>query len=147
MTDVIYMFSRSNSIVLLICPCFITLTFVVTAILHLFELGKSKTRVKKETKAIPFFKKLSLKGYVDRCEHHRKLAARIRSFYIVYQFVVVVGLAVFLISSFITALAQVANCFGIVKFLTMDCPFIIFSIVNTKYNKKHGGVIWKWETE
>lgn len=141
------MFSRSGSIVLLICPCFITLTFVITAILHLFELGKSKTRVKKESNSIPVFKKLSLKGYVDRCEHHQKLAARIRSFYIAYLFVVIVGLAVFLLSSFITTLAQVANYFGIVKFLTVDSPFIIFSIFNTKHNRKHGGVIWKWDAE
>lgn len=141
------MFSRSGSIVLLICPCFITLTFVITAVLHLFELGKSKTRVKKESNAIPIVKKLSLKGYVDKCEHHQNLAFRIRSFYIVYLFVVIVGVAVFLLSYFVTTLARAANCFGIIKFLTMDSPFIIFSISNTKHDSRHGGVVWKWDAE
>lgn len=141
------MFSRSGSIVLLLCPSFITLTFIITAILHLFEIGKSKTRVKKESNSIPIFDKLSLKGYVDRCEHHRKLATRIRRFYLAYQFVLLGGLVVFLLSSRITILMQVAKYYGIVKFLTMDVLFISFSLFNTKHDRKHGGVTWKWDAE
>lgn len=141
------MFSRSSSIVLLLCPSFITLIFIVTAIFHLFELGKSKTRVKKLAKAIPVFNKLSLKGYVDRCDHHRKLAAQIRRFYLAYLYILIGGLAVFLLSTFVTTLEQIASFIGFVKFLTMDIPFIIFSIFNTKHDKKHGGVMWKWDAE
>lgn len=69
------MFSRNGSFVLLLCPSFITLTFVITAILYLFELGKSKTKIKKMSRTIPVFQKLSLKGYADNCKHYKKFAS------------------------------------------------------------------------
>lgn len=141
------MFSRSGSIVLLLCPSFITLTFIITAIRHLFELGKSKTCVKKVSRSIPIFEKLSLKGYIDRCEYHQTVAIRIRGFYLVYLFVLIVGLVFFLLSTLVTDIVQVANCFGIVKFLTMDIPFGLFSFFKTKHDLKHGGVTWKWDVE
>lgn len=142
-----YLFSRSSSIILLICPSVITLIFIVTAIVELFELGKSKTRVKKIAKAIPVSNKLSLKGYVDKCDHHQKLAVQIRRFYLVYLYILLGGLAAVLLSTFVTTLEPIANFIGFVKFLTMDIPFVIFSMINTKHDKKHGGVKWRWDVE
>lgn len=138
-------FTRNKSIVFLLFPSFITLIFIETAIFHIYKLGKSKTHVKKISKAIPKFDKLSLNGYVERCAHHRKLAIQIRRFYLAYMCILIGGCAIFILSAFISALEKVFNYIGFVKFLTMDVPFITFSIFNTKHDKKHGGVTWKWD--
>lgn len=129
------MFTKNNSIALLLSPSFITLIFIVTAVFHLYKLGKSKTRVKKLSKVIPIFDKLSLKGYVNRCDHHRKLATQIRRFYLAYVCILIGGFAIFILSAFISALEKVFDYIGFVKFLTMDVPFITFSIFNTKHDK------------
>lgn len=145
--EVICMFSRDISIVLLLCPSLFTFTFIVTAILHIFKLGKSKKRIKKESKTIPVFEKLTLKGYVDRCEHHKKIATRIRKFFGVYLLALMGGIIVCLLSFFLVFLKYIANCYGFIKFLSLDVPFVLYSIFNTKNNRKHGGVTWKWKTE
>lgn len=141
------MFSRDASIVLLLCPSLFTFTFIISATLHLFELGKSKTRIKKIAKSIPLIEKVSLKGYVDRCEYHRNVAIRIRRFYLIYLLVLVGGFMVILLSSFVASLDHIADYFGFLKFLFLDFPFILFCFLQTKHDQKHGGVTWKWETE
>jgi len=141
------MFSKNASIVLLLCPSFLSLVFIFTAVLHIFELGKSKTRIKKVSQSIPLIKKLNLKGYVDKCEYHRNVANRIRRFYLIYLLVLVVGLVVFVLSSFIAPLMKVANHFGFFKFLILDIPFIVFSVFCTKHDQRHGGVTWIWKAE
>ena len=141
------MLSRAGSAVLLLCPTLLSITFLITAILHLFELGKSKTRIKKETQSIPLIEKVSLKGYVDRCEHHKKTANLISKFYLDYLIVVIIGVTIILLSFLITSLCPIAEHFGLVKFLSLDAPFLLFCIFQTKHDRKHGGVTWKWSTK
>lgn len=141
------MFSREGSVILLLCPSIFTVIDIRIAILHLFELGKSKTRIKKITKSMPFIEKVNLKGYVERCEFHRKAAVRIRKFYLIYLLVLISGLAVMLLSLIVAPLRQIADYWGGIKFLCLDVPFTLFSMFMPEHDRKHGGVTWKWKAE
>ena len=71
------MLSRELLLCLLFGPIVFTSIFLWSAVYHLFELGKSKTRIKKEKKTISLLNKLLLIGYAERCENHNSIAKRL----------------------------------------------------------------------
>ena len=58
---------------LFLIPVF-TITILRSAVLHLFELGKSKSRCKKIVREMTIISRLMLFGYVEECDNHARTA-------------------------------------------------------------------------
>lgn len=132
----------------IICLLFLVPIFTVTilrsAVVHIFELGKSKTRNKKITKKIQIGERILLLGYVERCEHHIRQAKNLRYtywFFLIFQlFAVVFWLLSLALSSCLVILQYVL----ILRVLILDLPTLVLFFMMTKHGK-NGGVTWKWE--
>lgn len=128
---------------LFIIPIF-TATILRSAIVHIFELGKSKTHIKKATKEISLFDRMLLFGYVEHCKHYTCQARNLRYIYWLYLlfqlFSVALWLFSFLVSSWLTILQYVL----IFRALILDFPIWALFFIMTKHGK-NGGVTWKWE--
>lgn len=59
---------RLLCLLLLIFPAVFTEVYLVTAVLSLYAIGKSKTKRRKERGEIPRREKLLLIGYAKRCK-------------------------------------------------------------------------------
>ena len=115
-----------------------------SAIHHIYELGKSKTFLKKEKASLPFGKKLSLGAYVENCKHHSSIAKRL---VIVYWIQVLFHLLCVLVwaTSLCWTLARIMLPYLVLmKSVLFDLPTILFFFLMTKHGK-NGGVTWKWE--
>lgn len=132
----------------IICLLFLVPIFTVTilrsAVVHIFELGKSKTRNKKITRKIQIGERILLLGYVERCEHYIRQAKNLRYiywFFLIFQlFAVVCWLLSIALSSCLVILQYVL----ILRVLILDLPTLVLFFMMTKHGK-NGGVTWKWE--
>lgn len=138
------MLSREVLLCLLFSPVVFTNIFLWSAVYHLFELGKSKTRIKKEKKTISIIKKLLLIGYAERCEYHTSIAKRLCCIYWGYA-LITFGCIVFWILSIIIPEAEEFFLICVLaKVLLLDIPVNTYSIIMTKHNKTSGGSTWVW---
>lgn len=135
--------SREVLLCLLFCPAFFTSIFLRGAVYHLFELGKSKTRIKKEKKAMSISKKLSLAGYVEICKYHASTAKRLCYIFWVYYITIFVCIVVWILSAIIPETEEFFSICVLVKVFVLDVPVNAYSFAMTKHNKS-GGVTWVW---
>ena len=112
---------------------------------HLFELGKSKTKVKKEEKEIGLVEKILLIGYAKKCKYYITTAKRLSNIYWLYLFIVFCGAALLFISTFLPLIEPVLTIFVIAKVIVLDVPINIYSLIMTTHNKRGGGVVWRWK--
>lgn len=138
------MLSREVLLCLLFCPVVFTSIFLWSAVYHLFELGKSKTRIKKEKKTISILKKLLLIGYVERCEYHTSTAKRLCCIYWGYALITFVCIVFWILSIIIPEAEEFFSICVLVKVLVLDIPVNTYSFIMTKHNKTSGGSTWVW---
>ena len=136
---------KASLICLLFCPAFFSIGFLWTAVDHLFELGKSKTKVKKEKKEIGLVEKILLIGYAKKCKYYSTTAKRLSNIYWLYIFIVFCGATLLFISTVLPMIETVLTIFVISKVIVLDIPINIYSLIMTKHNKRGGGVVWRWE--
>ena len=132
---------------LLLCSMLFTNLWLVTAVLHLYELGKSKTRIRKESEIIPFCKKLLLIGFLEKCQYHSKLAKRLCYVYWINLICTFVCIALSVLSIITSNHEIVFGVCGLVKIILLDVPINLYAFIMTKHDKKHGGVTWRWTKE
>ena len=138
------MLNREVLLCLLFCPVFFTSIFLWSAVYHLFELGKSKTRIKKEKKTTPLIKKLLLIGYAERCEYHTTTAKRLCYIYWGYVMVTFVCVAFGILSIIIPEAERTFSICVLIKVLILDIPVNTYGFIMTKHNKTSGGSTWVW---
>ena len=136
---------KASLICLLFCPAFFSLIHLWLAVNHLFELGKSKTKVRKEKKGLVLWKKLLLIEYAKNCKYYSTTAKRLSNIYWLYIFIVFCGATLLFISTFLPMIETVLTIFVISKVIVLDIPINIYSLIMTKHNKRGGGVVWRWE--
>ena len=134
------MLSSKALITLLFCPLPFISVALWGAVYHLYALGKSKTFISKDSKSIPFFKKVLLYGYVVNCKYHVSTAKKLCLVWWAYIFVVLLCIATWLYSGKTTQFFTI--CIYI-KVFVFDLPISIYSFVKTKHHK-NGGVTWVW---
>lgn len=138
------MLSREVLLCLLFCPVVFTSIFLWSAVYHLFELGKSKTRIKKEKKTISIFKKILLIGYAERCEYHTSTARRLCYIFWGYALITFVCIVFWILSIIIPEAEEFFSICVLVKVLALDIPVNTYSFIMTKHNKSSGGSTWVW---
>jgi uncharacterized membrane protein YjfL (UPF0719 family) len=138
------MISREVLLCLLFCPVVFTSIFLWSAVYHLFELGKSKTRIKKEKKTISISKKLLLIGYAERCEYHTSTARRLCYIFWGYALITFVCIVFWILSIIIPEAEEFFSICVLVKVLVLDFPVNTYSFIMTKHNKSSGGITWVW---
>lgn len=139
------MLSREGSLCLLFCPILFTYISLWSAVHHLFELGKSKTRIKKEKKRIPITKKLLLIGYGERCEYHAITAKRLCYIYWGYILITLICTVFWLFSLMFPTVEKFFSICVLVKVLILDIPVNAYGFIMTKHDKIRGGSTWVWE--
>ena len=115
-----------------------------SAIHHIYELGKSKTFLKKEKASLPFGKKLSLGAYVENCKHHSSIAKRLVIVYWIQVLFHLLCVLVWATSLFWTLARIMLPYLVLMKSVLFDLPTILFFFLMTTHGK-NGGVTWKWE--
>lgn len=138
------MLSRDALLCLLFCPNLFTSIYLWSAVHHLFELGKSKTRIKKEKKAISIFNKLLLIGYAERCEYHTSTAKKLCYIYWGYTLITFVCIVFWILSILIPKTNEFFSICLLVKVLVLDIPVNIYGFIKTKHDKINGGSTWRW---
>lgn len=138
------MLSRDVLLCLLFCPILFTSIYLWSAVQHLFELGKSKNKIKEEKKNISIFYKLLLIGYAKKCEYHASTAKRLCYIYWGYALTIFVCIVFWLFSILFPEIEKFFSICVLVKVLMLDIPINIYGFVMTKHNKKSGGSTWVW---
>lgn len=138
------MLNRNVLLCLLFCPNLFTSIYLWSAVHHLFELGKSKTRIKKEKKTISIFSKLLLIGYAKKCEYHTSKAKRLCYIYWGYTLITFICIVFWLLSIRIPEMKEFFSICVLVKVIMLDIPVNIYGFVMTKHNKTNGGSTWVW---
>lgn len=141
------MLSREVLVCLLFCPLFFSIIYLRGAVLHLFELGKSKSKIKKDREAMLFIEKMSLVGYVKRCEHHTLIAKRLSHIYCVYILVTFSCIFFLLLSTPFPVVGKVFPICVLARIIALDIPINIFGLIMTKHDTKNGGSTWIWREE
>ena len=130
-------------ILLFLIPVF-TITILRTAVLHLFELGKSKSRCKKIVREMTIMSRLMLLGYVEVCDHHARTVKHLRLAYWLSFILLAVSAVLFLCSLVFPTMAAILKYLFFLRLILLDFPVLLLFFVMTKHDK-NGGVTWKWE--
>ena len=128
---------------LFLIPVF-TITILRSAVLHLFELGKSKSRCKKIVREITIMSRLMLFGYVEVCDHHARTAKHLRLAYWLSFILLAVSAVLFLCSLVFPTMTSILKYLFFLRLILLDFPVLLLFFVMTKHDK-NGGVTWKWE--
>lgn len=130
---------------LLLLPIF-TVPILHSATVSLFELGKSKTRIKKRKKELPFYKKVLLLGYVEQTEHYIRLANILCRAYWLTLSLQLLAIVCSLLSLVFPTLLPGLKIALVIRACILDVPALIFLFVMTKHGSKKGELSkWKWE--
>lgn len=135
--------SDGTAVVLLLIPVF-SISILRSAILHIYELGKSRTALKKSERKIPFRRKLLLTRYARDCAHYTRQAEHLTFAYWAYLGWEAVRLLCWALSGIFPAAGGVLSILVLIKAALLDIPIILFFFLMTKHGK-NGGVTWKWE--
>lgn len=136
--------SKEELLCLLFCLIFFAYIHLWNAVLHLFELGKSKARIKKDKMMIPITKKILLIGYAERCKHHAITAKRLCYIYWGYTLITLVCIVFWVLSFMFPEVEKIFSICVFVRVFLLDIPINIYSFIMTKHDKKRGGVTWVW---
>ena len=128
---------------LFLIPVF-TITILRSAVFHLFELGKSKSRCKKIVREMTIMSRLMLFGYVEVCDHHARTAKHLRLAYWLSFILLAVSAVLFLCSLVFPTMTSILKYLFFLRLILLDFPVLLLFFVMTKHDK-NGGVTWKWE--
>lgn len=128
---------------LFLIPVF-TITILRSAVLHLFELGKSKSRCKKIVREMTIISRLMLFGYVEECDNHARTAKHLRLAYWLSFILLAVSAVLFLCSLVFPTMTSILKYLFFLRLILLDSPVLLLFFVMTKHDK-NGGVTWKWE--
>lgn len=131
---------------LFFCLSFFSIIHLRSAVYHLFSLGKSRTRVKKEEKSMDWVSKALLYGYFQKVQQRRILAQRICTVYWIYLVLIVIGLCILTLSALSSLNMVLFTAVVYIKLIILDIPINLYSFVMTKHNQ-NGGVTWRWTEE
>ena len=139
------MFISENIVIclLFLFPVF-TFTILRSAIIHIFQLGKSKSRIKKTTKDKQLVERLLLLGYVEACDFYLIQATWIRRAYWSFLLFQAFTVVCWFVSFINTNAVIVVQYLLLIRSVALDIPAFILLFVMTKHGK-NGGVTWKWD--
>ena len=128
---------------LFLIPVF-TITILRSAVLHLFELGKSKSRCKKIVRKKTIMSRLMLFGYVEVCDHHARTAKYLRLAYWASFILLAVSVVLCLCSLVLSTPTVILKYIFFIRLILLDFPVLLLFFGMTKHGK-NGGVTWKWD--
>ena len=136
-----------ENLIIVIFPflfCHLSLRF---AIISIYELGKSKSFLKKEKCQLSFLSKLFLYGFVARCKQKKKLAYVFYYFNLMYSLIAFICIVLWMLSLLWLNLKPIAIICTITKAFIFEVPYVVYFFINTKNDRRRGrgGVIWRWE--
>lgn len=136
-------------LILIIIPFLFFHISLRTAIVSIYELGKSKSFLKKEKRQISFLSKLSLYGFAARCKRQKKLACRFYCLNLIYTLITLLCMVLWVLSLFKFSFKQITIFFMLTKAFMFEVPYVVYFFINTKRDMRRGrgGVIWRWEDE
>jgi hypothetical protein len=85
-------------LILIIIPFLICHISIRFAIISIYELGKSKSYLKKEKHQISFLSKLLLYAFVVRCKRQKRLACKFYCFNLIYTLITLLCIALWILS-------------------------------------------------
>lgn len=129
---------------LLFIPPFFTVPILRSGVLHIFELGKSRSRRKKIAKQMSIWDKVLMRGYVENCQYYIPQASRLRKIYWAEMICQTVCIIIWAVSNYVMKIRLLLGVMLLIKFVFLDIPVILFFFAMTKHGK-NGGVVWKWE--
>lgn len=128
---------------LFLIPVF-TIAILRAAVLHLFQLGKSKSRCKKIVREMTIISRLMLFGYVEACDSHVTTAKWFRLAYRVSFILLAVSAVLCLCSLVLSTLTVILKYIFFIRLILLDFPVLLLFFGMTKHGK-NGGVTWKWD--
>lgn len=136
---------RASMTVFQFLPIFYTIFWLRSGVYHIFRLGKSKTRIKKELKQITLLHRISLTGFLLKTEYHTSTARALCIVYWWYIIAAAFSSIVWLLSSFFPGIIRISWLCTLVRIIVFDISINIYAFVMTKHGK-NGGVTWRWTT-
>lgn len=136
--------NNKKVLLLIILPAVFTIFWLRDAVQHLYKLGKSKTRTKKERKTFSMCNKFFLVGYWKTCLFYQSTAKNITIIYRLYIVTIAICFLLFFACEISFHFTLIFKLFVFIKCLLLDIPIMIYSFIMTKHDKKHGGVTWRW---
>ena len=122
----------------------LSLTWLVNAIKHIYELGRSITRRRKDKAEMTFMKRLLLSGYVERCKYHRKTAGFFQKIYLVYIAITIAASLLLLLHLLFPGIWPLAAVLVYGRIFLMDVVInLSFFFCFTNY-RKDGRITMKW---
>lgn len=126
------------------CPAVFTLFFLVGAIQHIYSLGKSKSRIRKEMSATVLWKKVMLIGLVEKSQYHTCLAKKLCYIYWGYLLFLVLSIITLAISLAGLSTKRLLIYLVVTKLFLFDIPLNLYFFCMTKFDSKHGGITYVW---
>ena len=122
---------------------FFTVFWFHSSIYHIYCLGKSRSKIKKELHNISFISKVSLKGYVKNSSYHLSTAKKLCIVYWVYCVVFILCSVSYIGNKLFVNCSFLFKFFSYTKLLC-DFIFSIYFLIMTRHDKSHGGVTFVW---
>lgn len=136
--------NHDDLLALILIPSLYSLFVFRSTVISLFQLGKSKTRLKKEKSTIPLKDRVFLCKYVEECKKYQALAKKSRALYLAEIGLLFVFLILWFISLWINSFLHILQYSVLGKCFFLDLPATLFFFFMTKHGKS-GGCVWRWE--
>ena len=118
------------------------------AVLSIFYLGKSKSMKRKIQKKYSLKQRFYLHHVYEQADSCKQYLDRLKRLLQMRKICLVV-IAVFTLLLFLFLVGilpvMVWRCCFFVEMAVLDIPVSIWLMLMTKHDKKHGGVMWRWE--
>lgn len=136
---------RFLDMVIYLLPSFVSFYLISDAVIHIFELGKSKSHLKKIRKSYTFGQRIAMKHIsADNCKYYKKTVRWLLLIRKVYLIVFAV-FSLFAILTFVSDKLYIAWSWGIRgKGIIIDVPIMLYFFTMTKFDLKHGGITWRY---
>lgn len=141
---ILLLMSNDGYVFLLFLIPIFTITILRSGVLHLFELGKSKSRCKKIIREMTIISRLMLFGYVEACDSHATTAKWLRLAYWASFILIAVSAVLFLCSLVLSSMTVILKYIFFIRLILLDFPVLLLFFVMTKHGK-NGGVTWTWD--
>ena len=137
---------NTGALLLLLLLSFSGFVTLGDAVHSLVYLRRSKSKIRKDDKLIPWYKKLLLTGYWMKWKHHDKLARALCISYWCLIAIVLIGVILYTLSLFFPLFENIFWYFAIGEICIIDLSGIAFGLLTRGHDKNrnnHSDWIWK----
>lgn len=142
-----YMHNSTVLIWISLFPSLLSIMHLVLSVQHLYCLGKSNTKLKKNKKQGNVWQRITLQFYFERCEYHIKVAKKLCIIYRGYLILEVLFIIAWFLAEILILVQPFVLFFFHIRTLAFDIPLGFHFFVMTKHDKIHGGITYRWKKE